>query len=255
MSLEGSTPSQNDTGPIEKQAISANQGDINPPPAPAAKVNSPRRMDEQHQPNQKGQQAREIWKFRLEVATALFLGITVIINWYIWGEMKDTAHSTKVSADAAAAATAAWITLQSFEYVRTDQDKAVFKVVLKNVGNTPATEVKSSWEFAIMQAPDLALVPKINAWQCPEGGSSPAIVSPDGEWETYVSSPSYTPAQLKMVANRIGRIFIHGCAQYHDVISPKKERVTELAVIYPTLSSNLGTEISVSSYHPYMRMK
>lgn len=249
MPLEG----KNDTSSVREDAISVNKGQIHQPTGSTVEVRFPRRQEEQYESNQKRQEAREKWKFRLEVATALFVGITVIINWYIWSEMKKSSDATKVTAEAGVAATAAWIVVDNWAYEGIEKDRARFKLVLKNVGKIPATGAKAAWEFSFLPSKDINLVPKREAYQCPKSGVSPAIVPPDRSWVNNIGSPPLTAEQSRIVTDRMGMIFIHGCATYRDVLSPEKERITEFAVIYPSL--NAGSEANVSIYEPYTRMK
>jgi hypothetical protein len=150
MPLEGNTPSQNDASTIKKEAISANHGNVYPPAGSTVEVRFPRRIEEQYEINQKRQQAIEKRKFGFEVVTAVFLGVTVIINWYIWSEMRKSTEATKVAADAEVAAVAAWIVVDSWTYEGIEKDRARFKLVLKNVGKIPATGAKAAWEFSFL---------------------------------------------------------------------------------------------------------
>lgn len=224
---------------------------FSPPVASSVEVHFARQIEDKYDAIQNKQDAREKRKIIIERITIFFVFCSLVVNVYMWTEMRKTTEATKLSADAAAASTAAWIVLESWGYKGIEQEQAIFNVILRNVGKTPATEVKTVWEFAFMPTADIKLIPKFDAYQCPKGGVSPAIVAPDEKWENTVKTPLLTPEQLKMATNHVGRIFIHGCVIYHDVLSPHKERITEIAAIYPSI--NTGKDFSI--YDPYNRMK
>lgn len=154
-------------------------------------------------------------------------------------------------ADASIASTAAWIAVESWDYKGIQKDHAVFQVVLKNVGKTPATNVTTGWEFLFSKGQDLTIL-KRDPWQCPETSSSPGIVPPDKTWVTFVNTPVFPAEQLKMLERKEARVFIHGCAKYHDVLSDK-ERITQIGVFYPPLLNDTGKNLGI--YAPYSRMK
>lgn len=255
MASEGNAPSQNKAESVQGEKQPADER-YYPPPLPGSiEVQFPRRIEENYNATQKKQDRREKWKIILEGLTVLFVFGSMVVSLYMWNEMRKATESATLSADAAAASTAAWIALQSFTYEGMEEDKFVFKVIFKNVGKTPATEVKSGWEFHFMPAPDFKLVPQISPWQCPKHKSGPAIVPPDGTWITMVKTSKYTAEQIKSVDNRIGRVFIHGCAIYRDVLSTNKDRITEVAFIYHSMNPELDTGSSLTIYDAYNRMK
>lgn len=253
MPVEGNIPGYTDAGTVKKDATPPNQGIVYPPAERTGEERFPRRIEDQCEINQKWQQATEKRKFILEVVTALFLGATVIINWYMWSEMRKSTEATKVAADAEVAAVAAWIVVDSWTYKGIEKDRARFKMVLRNVGKIPAIGAKAAWEFSFLPTKDLNLIPRRDAYQCPKSGVSPAIIPQDKTWENDIGSPPLTEEQAKTVTDRVGMIFIHGCATYRDVLSPEKERVTEFAVIYPSLKTDGVDNLTI--YEPYTRMK
>ncbi|HEY3306518.1 MAG TPA: hypothetical protein VGL70_23605 [Candidatus Binatia bacterium] len=138
------------------------------------------------------------------------------------------ADAAKEAADAAAASTAPWIVADIAEYRGVVSNEAVFYVVLKNVGRLPALEASAGWEITVVPMDEL---PTYKAWACPKAGPSPAIVPVEKPWKIYISKPLNT-LQMKMLASRTGRIFLHGCATYRDVLTTR-DRITELAFFYP----------------------
>lgn len=253
MPVEGNTPGYNDASTVAKDATPANQGIVYLSAESTGEDRFPQRKEDQCEINQKRQQATEKWKFIFEVVTALFLGATVIINWYMWSEMRKSTEATKVAADAEVAAVAAWIVVDSWAYEGIEKNQARFKLVLKNVGKIPATGAKAAWEFSFLPTKDLNLIPRRDAYQCPKSGVSPAIIPPDKTWANDIGSPSLTAEQAKIVTDRAGMIFIHGCVTYRDVLSPEKERITEFSVIYPSLKTDGVDNLTI--YEPYTRMK
>lgn len=167
-------------------------------------------------------------------------------------DTKIIAQSSKVQADAAIAATTAWIVLNTAKYKGIDQGRIIFEIEFKNIGKTPALAVHTGWEAWFLEGQELTAIPKIEAYQCPDDGPTPGTITPD-EIVAVKVGRSFTEVQLNKVAERKGRIVLHGCAQYHDLLS-KNERITEIAVFYPpALSISAGESVGI--YDPYDRMK
>lgn len=180
-----------------------------------------------------------------------------MINWYIWSEIKQTTEATKLSADAAAASTAAWIAVDGFGITSIDKDQITFEIGFKNIGKTPALKAESGWEFSFINPSgpyDLTNIPKFDPYKCPKATVHVGILPPDKVWGTKLHSGTYgmSEAQEQMVRNRTAKLFIHGCATYHDVLTDK-ERITEVGAYFPGTSN--PSDIGVYLYYPYNRMK
>ena len=174
--------------------------------------------------------------------------ISTIISLYMWYEMRKTTEATKLAADAAAASSAAWIAMESFKTDGIRNDRITFDVVFKNIGKTPALDVKAGIEFtftAPINPENLDNVPKYEPYQCPKPTVHPGILPPDKLWGTTFSPfdfHKFTPEEIQMLKNRTARFFVHMCATYRDVLSDK-ERITEIGGYFP--SSLSPTEMGV----------
>jgi hypothetical protein len=162
-------------------------------------------------------------------------------------EMIKTTKANELAANAAAAATAAWIIFEAAEYRGMTGNRAIFYVALKNVGKTPALDASTGWEVTVLP---MDKWPTYKDWACPEKTSSPAIVPVEFPWKNDIGRP-LNQLQMKMLASKIGRIFLHGCATYRDVLT-KRERITELAFFYPL---DTWEDQRMGIYPPYNRMK
>ncbi len=188
----------------------------------------------------------------------LVVTISTIISLYMWNEMKKTTEATKISADAAAAATAAWIAVERFTIKSIEKDQIIFDIVFKNIGKTPALDAKAGWEFMfINQSPpnDLTNMPKRDPYKCPERMSvNLGILPPDKTWGNIVPSESghMSIDEVQRIKNRTAKLVIHGCAKYRDVLTDK-ERITEFEGYYP--GSFEPADMGIAIYAPSSRMK
>jgi hypothetical protein len=251
---ERDAPIQNDAESVQKGCQSTNEKHIVPPLRGSVEVSFPPRIEERNEANQKRQETRDKWKFRLEIATLAFVFITVVINWYIFNEMSKTTKANTLSADAAAASTAAWIVVEDFTYKGITEDMADFQIAFKNVGKTPALDAAAGFEFVFIPGvPWLTDVPRYQPFECPKTYVNMGIVSPEKPWGIKdLRSNPLTIGQIKMINARAGKIFIHGCAKYRDILTDR-ERITEVGGFFPGRLDPSHTAVSI--YSPYNRLK
>jgi hypothetical protein len=180
MSSEDRAPSQNNAEPIQGEKQSANER-YYPPPFPSSiEVQFPIRVEENYNATQKKQDTREKRRIILEALTIFLVSCSLVISWYMWNEMRK-AEAAKLSADAAIAATSAWIAVVGLAYKGAEQDRLTVEFVMKNVGKTRAIETGAEWQFAFLPGPGLNQVPKFEAYQCPDSTTKPGILDPDGK--------------------------------------------------------------------------
>ena len=258
MESDRSAPGQTDADPIQKDAKPAEERHFYPSFPSSIEVKFPRKLEERYEANQKSQETRDWWKSFFERLTFLFVVVTIGINWFIYSEMKKSTDATKLAADAAVAATAAWITLERFLVTGIEKDKINFNVIFKNNGKTPALDVQVGFELtftAPIGPQDQDHFPKYEPYQCPKPSFNPGIIPPDKTWSNVISTSDFykfSPEEIEMINARTGRAFLHVCATYRDVLSDK-ERVTEVGGYYP--ASPNPADMSIAVYHPHSRMK
>lgn len=253
MALEGDDPSQKNAGPVKKETQASNER-YYPPPLPSSiEIQFPGRIEENYNAAQKEQKTREKWKIVLEGFTVLFVFLSMLVSLYMWNEMRKATEAAKLSADAAAAATTAWIAIDRFVIKGIDKDKIMFDVVFKNIGKTPALDNNAGWEFTFIPGPpnDLTRIPQYAPYQCPETNVSPGILPPDKTWGTDIPAVM-TVEQIQLIKNRAAKVFIHGCAKYRDILTGR-ERITEVGAYYP--GSTNPADLAIVIYAPYNRMK
>ena len=105
----------------------------------------------------------------------------------MWNEMRKSTEATKLSADAAVAATAAWIALERFVITSIEKDQIMFEVSFRNIGKTSALDVKAGIELtftAPSHPQNFANIPKYEPFQCPKPSAHPGILPPDKVWGT-----------------------------------------------------------------------
>jgi hypothetical protein len=214
-------------------------------------VDFSRRLQEQYESNQNRQHAHEKQKLRLDVATAVFVGITVVINWFIWWEMKKTTEATKLAAEAASVSASAWMMWNKANFMGVEKSEVVLYLEFKNIGKTPATDVSIGVEVVPVQGMTLE-VPKRNPWQCPKGIYNPGIVPADGTVQLNIRQGPFSSEQLSMISSKASKIDVHACATYRDVIT-QKEHITEISMFYPSAHDPNGNGLGI--YGEGIRMK
>ena len=188
----------------------------------------------------------------------LIVSVSMLISLNMWNEMRKSTDAAKMSADAAAASTAAWISEERFVIKSIEKDEIIFEVVFKNIGKTPALDAKAGCEFTFINASrpdDLTDIPKRDPYQCPERMSmNLGILPPDKTWKNTIRTESgrMSVEQVQSIKNRTAKIVIHLCAKYRDIFSDR-ERITELGRYFP---GNFDTaDMAVAIYDQYSRMK
>ncbi len=160
------------------------------------------------------------------------------------------AETAKILADSSSASTAAWIVTDTWDY-KIEKDRIVFEMGYKNVGKTAAIDTKFGMEFTLIEGPNLGKIPLYAPFQCPPMNASPGILPPNERVINKITNKPYSVDQLRLIADGKGKIFIHGCIIYRDVISDR-ERITEIGVTYVSKDRPNSPFII---YAPYNRMK
>lgn len=192
--------------------------------------------------NEKGNNPHERGEISLAFLSLLVSVLALVISF-------GSCQAARRSADVAAASVRAWITHTGAMSIGVEGDHVNFRVFLKNVGKTPATAIVVEWGSIFVPGPDQTLAPTFS--ECPIGATTkPGVVEALREWPTTFSSIALSEIQLKMLNEKTGHLYIYGCAKYRDVLDPEKERLTEIALVYPAF---VGKGIGI--YAPYNRMR
>lgn len=190
----------------------------------------------------KGQDTHERGEMSLAFLSLLVSVLALVVSL-------GSCQAARRSADVAAASVRAWVAHTGAMSIGVEGDHVNFKVFLKNVGKTPATAVVVEWGSLFVPGPDQTLAPQFH--ECPIGGTTrPGVVEAQREWPTTFPSIALSEIQLKMLNEKTGHLYIYGCAKYRDVLDTEKERLTEIALVYPAF---VGEGIGI--YAPYNRMQ
>jgi len=195
---------------------------------------------------------------------ALFVGffglVGLLVTLYLTRVATNAAieavQAARTSAQADIASARAWIAFKMWKDVGVMKESRRFFGILvqKNVGTTPATNVSTKAGTFFVPGPAL---PGAEAWQpvfegCPEEGvGDMGVVEANGEWVINIVGDQLTDEQMNMVQNREGRVFVHFCTTYRDLISPQEERITEGVFYWPPWH---GLDLMMV-YSEYFRMK
>ena len=112
-----SPQNQNSTSAVQQGVNSPQERQLNSPFPSAIEVNFPGRLIEGYEAIQRRQETRDKCKSWLEVGTFIGVLATIGINWFILSEMNKTTEANIRSADASAAATTAWVTLDKATFI------------------------------------------------------------------------------------------------------------------------------------------
>ena len=165
--------------------------------------------------------------------------------------MIKTTEANRLAADAAAAASTAWISFVEAESVGWHKEQIPFvrfPFIFKNVGKTPALNVEITWGFTVVEDGGKRPVYKT----CPTTyKQTPGTVYADQPVRSAVQYPLTETQLVRLMKEFNISIYIHGCIKYADVFGAQ-DRLTEIAFIYPAKDKS-GFNFAVDS--PYNRMK
>jgi hypothetical protein len=192
---------------------------------------------------------------RVAVTAVIGAWIVAALSLFQYIEIIKTTKANEKAANAAAAATAAWIVYENWSFEGFNERNQVrFLIHFKNIGKTPAPRVATGWEYHFVLGRN-AVGPEYGDWQCPRPTAQPGIIGSDAGWSTLIHSPPYTDVELKMLKDSTARLYIHGCVRYRDVLT-ERDRITEVAVFYPYPPDlPISQSNSLGIYARYNRMK
>ncbi|MGO9605403.1 MAG: hypothetical protein ACLQAT_18780 [Candidatus Binataceae bacterium] len=161
-----------------------------------------------------------------------WIGVLVVLAYTTvtalqYAKMKTATEAAKESADAAVAASRAWIIFKDFRTVMSSGNLVILQNY-ENAGKTPALDAFTGFQYKTAQPnqspPRFDDCDKVDLRR--EGFDPPNIPFMAAGQPFSINSP-LNAEETKLAQKSVGTFYIHECIRYHDVLS-SKERLMEL---------------------------